>query len=141
MTPTTRLMRAADRRFVAPTWVRSFASAGAWPHAATLANHWAVVDAILEAPTTRVAVLCTGDDGDALHGWAAVDTAAGALHWAYVPPELRGRGYARLAVSAALGDYPRALEITHPLAQMPTRLRLNPYPMLRAMRAALREAA
>lgn len=97
----TRLMRPEDRRFVVPTWVYSLASLRKRP---PRAHDWRSVDRILDAPDTCIVVLASDEAARALHAWAAAtgDT----LHYAYVPPELRGAGLARRCITAALGAYP-----------------------------------
>ena len=76
-------------------------------------------------------------EGGALHAWAAADIASGSLHYAYVPPELRGNGLARQAIRAALGDaYPDVIDVTHPWPWVSRRYRWNPYPMMAALVAA-----
>ncbi len=141
MRPDVRLMRASDRRFVVPTWVKSFAELGPWPRQAALTHHWAAVDAILDDPMTRVVILSSGDDGGAVHGWAAADTLTGTLHYAYVPPELRGHGFARSAIAVALNDYADRIKVTHPWPFESQRFRWNPYPMMRVLAGPRREVA
>lgn len=137
-------MRPEDRRFVIPTWVQSFAEYAPWSKRTTLQKHWAVVERLLLSPSTRVVVLCTDSAQRTLHGWAAADVDAWALHYAYIPPELRGGGLARTAITSVLGTYADRIDVTHPWPELKirnetgrvigtrqhNRFRWSPYPLL-----------
>lgn len=121
-----RPSRPEDRRFIVPTWVKSFADYAPWGRAATLAKHWGVVDAIMDDPATRAVVLATDAAARTLHAYA-VGSGDGCLHYVYVPPELRGHGLARRAITALLGAYPATITTSHPWPFDTTRFRWNPY--------------
>ncbi len=131
----TRAMRPEDRKFIVPTWVRSFADYAPWSRRAVLNGHWSVCDAILDSDDTRVVVLASDSAARTLHAWA-VATSAGALHYAYVPPELRGHGLARRAITAALGHYPQHIDVTHPWPRASDRFQWVPYALLQTARNA-----
>jgi GNAT superfamily N-acetyltransferase len=123
-------MRPEDRRFIVPTWVRSFAEYAPWSRAATLRGHWAVADTLLDAPDVRVMVLASDEAARTLHAWAA--GVGDALHYVYVPPELRGHGLARRCITALLGSYPKHIDVTHPWPRESARYRWQPYPLQRS---------
>ncbi len=105
-------MRPEDRRFIVPTWVRSFAEYAPWGPAATREHHAGIVDAILDDPATRVLVLASDEAARTLHAWAA--GVGDVLHYVYVPPELRGHDLARRVMTAVLGGYPDRITVSHP---------------------------
>lgn len=143
-------MRPEDRRYIVPTWVRSFADYAPWGPSATRAHHAHVVDALLDDPTTRVMVLASDEAARTLHGWAAAT--ASTLHYVYVPPELRGQHLGERCITAALGSYPKRIETSHPWPMLDiryasgrvigqrahSRFRWNPYAL---QCAALKRAA
>ncbi|HYE92348.1 MAG TPA: hypothetical protein VEA38_15065 [Terriglobales bacterium] len=130
-----RQATADDRRFIVPTWVRSFADyapkQGCGSRAKVLRAHWRIVDAILDNPETRTMVLCSEDSERTLHAWAS--GTADALHYVYVPPELRGHGFARRVITATLGAYPTALAVSHPWPRKSPRYRWDPIELARAV--------
>lgn len=124
-------MQSGDRRYVVSTWVRSFADNAPWSKRLALASHWGVVDRVLDEGS-RVVIL--GNDSGAVHAWACGSGAM--LHYAYVPPELRGNGMARRAISALLGDYPEHIDCSHPWPRQSRRFRWQPYVLLTCKEAA-----
>lgn len=135
MSTVVRAWEPGDRCWIVPTWVRSFADYAPWGRRRTLQEHWHVVDRILDSASTRVSVLCSASGPTMLHAWCAWDEPSGALHYVYVPPELRGAGLARRVISSALGSYPPVLSATHPWPSSPKqrtsrRFRWDPYPLL-----------
>lgn len=126
-----RAARPEDRRFIVPTWVHSFAEYAPWGPAATLGNHWRMVDAILDAHDTRVVVLASDEAARTVHCWAAASGET--LHYVYVPPELRGHALGRKCITAILGCYPKRITTSHPWPPLKGhrhphhRFRWNPY--------------
>lgn len=113
MTP--RIMLPSDRGFVVGTW------ANGARYRMRRSERFQLVNRILDAGA-RVIVL--GTTGTAVHGWAAGDGAR--LHYVYVPPELRGQGLARQAITELLGAYPAHIETTHPWPRPSRRFRHVP---------------
>lgn len=114
MTLALRAMTASDRRFVVPTWAY-----GAKWKGLSLNEKFARVDGILAEEGTRVVCLA---GGSTVHAWASgIGTR---LHYAYVPPDLRGEGLARKVITELLGGYPEVIDITHPWPFASDRFRL-----------------
>lgn len=124
-----RPMRPEDRRFIVPTWVRSFADYAPWGRRTTLESHWNVVDSLLDDPATRVVVLASDEAARTLHAWAA--GSEGGLHYVYVPPELRGNALATRCITALLGEYPNRVDVSHPWPRASSRFRWVPYQLTR----------
>lgn len=126
-----RAMRPEDRRFIVPTWVRSVARTkrSQRERTETLRRYWDIVDYILNAKGTKVVVLASDEAARTLHAWAAAtgDT----LHYAYVPPELRGEGLARQCITAVLGGYPERIAVSHTWPFASRRFQRRPHPLLR----------
>ena len=126
-----REMTARDRRYVVPTWARSSRYDGL-----RLPERFALVDRILDGGA-RCVVLATDDR--TVHAWACADTYEGVrkwspdgefpllLHYAYVPPELRGNGLARRLITELLGEYPDRIHVTHEWPRVSSRFRLSLY--------------
>lgn len=131
----TRDMLPSDRRYVVPTWAKSSHYAVRLGDGRRLAmplrERFALVDRILDAGA-RVVVL--GSEAGAIHAWAC--GAPDLLHYVYVPPELRGHGLARRAVTALLGGYPSVIDVTHPWPAASARYRIHPH--AGALRRSLR---
>ena len=98
-----RAWRPEDRRFVVPTWARSW-------HRSPKRRDYESIDRILNEPSTRVLVLASDAASRTIHAWVAGTTDA--LHYVYVPMELRGNGVARDLITKLLGGYPDAIHIT-----------------------------
>jgi len=97
-----RAMTPTDRRYVVPTWAQSASYEGlAKP------KRFELVDRILDAGATCIVLA----NDRTVHAWACGSD--GVLHYAYVPPELRGKGLARRLISLVLGSYPERIPITH----------------------------
>lgn len=88
-----------------------------------------LVESLLDAE--RVAVLYNPEAPSVPHAWACASS--GALHWAYVPFPIRGRGIGRVAISVALGSYPERIDVTSSFAPLTPRFVFNPY-LLRGSR-------
>lgn len=122
MTLQLRAMTETDRRFVVPTWAY-----GAKWKGLSLGEKFARVDSILADEGTRVVCLA---GGSTVHAWAAgIGTR---LHYAYVPPDLRGEGLARKVIASLLGGYPEVIDITHPWPFASDRFRLVNAPKRKA---------
>jgi len=97
-------MTGRDRPFVVSTWARSSRYEGMRKR-----DRFRFVDRVLDAGTP-VTVLAS--DELTVHAWACASD--GTLHYVYVPPELRGCGFARRVITAALGWYPSLIHVSHP---------------------------
>lgn len=97
-----RAMTASDRRFVAPTWALSSTYDGL-----TKPERFKLVDRILDSGA-RCIVLA---EDSTVHAWACASL--GALHYAYVGPEIRRRGLGARAIALALDGYPLRISVTH----------------------------
>lgn len=115
-----REMTERDRRYVVPTWAQSSHYDGHDKR-----GRFALVDRIIDEGA-RVVCLAAGTT---VHAWAAGE--AGALHYVYVPPELRNKGIARRAVSALFGSYPERIRITHPWPRPSSRFVYSPHLLVR----------
>jgi GNAT superfamily N-acetyltransferase len=113
----TREMTARDRRFVVPTWAHNSSYDGK-----TLPERFDLVDRTIDGGC-RVVCLATSDI--CVHAWAAGD--GDALHYVYVPPELRKKGLARRAITALFGSYPERIHCTHKWPRASARFRFAPY--------------
>ena len=97
-----RLATPADRPFIHSTWLKGqrfnnpfFAET---EPTAYYAAYGAIVDRILDNPTTTVAVACLSDEPDVIVGYS-VTTAPGILHWVYVKKQWRKNGVAKMLVA------------------------------------------
>jgi hypothetical protein len=123
--------RRGERSWVLSTWVRSYGHDRAgMPRRAYADFQGRLVETLLSAARSRVVVVCSERDPDALHAWACGVT--NALHYAYTPPELRGSGLARAAIAAALGTYGERIETTHRWPFRSERFAFNPTEILEA---------
>jgi GNAT superfamily N-acetyltransferase len=123
-----RELEAGDRPFVAATWGKSYAPIArkmGMLSSVFYAEHPRVVDATLER--ADVVVLCSQRVPSTIFGWACGEP--GLLHWAYVVPELRGRGVGRRLIVAVTGvaSTEAPLVISHRPARLSQRLVFNPY--------------
>lgn len=140
----TRPAQHDDRRYIATTWVRSFARISPWNHRDVTGHHGRLVDALLDRRGVRTVVLYLADPR-AIQAWACGE--AGTLHYVYVPPELRGHGLARRVMREALGGYPQHIDTSHPwpcshpehrrcrdlgCSGRGARFKFNPYPLVEA---------
>jgi GNAT superfamily N-acetyltransferase len=116
-----REMTASDRRFVAPTWALSSRYEGM-----SKAARFRLVDRVLDGGA-RCIVLA---EGATVHAWAC--GAEDALHYAYVPPELRGHGIAAKLIALVLGSYAERINVTHPWPRASSRVRYTPHFIHRA---------
>ena len=116
----TRDMASADRRFVVPTWVRSSR------YDLRQAERFKLVDRVLDRGA-RVVVI--GGAGSTVHAWAAGEDDV--LHFVYVPPELRNKGFARRAITALFGQYAEHISTSHPWPRPSRRFRYHRDALLR----------
>ena len=114
MTP--RTMSDSDRRYVVPTWALSSRYDGL-----SKPERFRLVDRIL-ASAAPVIVLA---EGATVHAWACGQ--ADALHYVYVPPELRGHGLAARAIALVLRQYAERINVTHPWPRDSRRFRYTPH--------------
>jgi GNAT superfamily N-acetyltransferase len=119
MTP--RLMTASDRRFVVPTWALSSTYDGL-----SKPQRFRLVDRILDGGA-RCIVLA---EGATVHAWGC--GAEDALHYVYIPPELRGHGLASQIIALVLGSYAERINVTHPWPRASSRFRYTPHFIHRA---------
>lgn len=112
------------RGFVISTWVRS--AAESWkkkmPYSVVVNGESKAAESLY--PLVHVLT----SDGDSIHGWCC--GSAGLLHYAYVPPELRGSGIGQLMVRFVCGP-----EVTYTrdsiwCRKMYTSNNFNPYKCL-----------
>jgi hypothetical protein len=109
------------RGFVISTWVRS--AAESWKKKMPYS---VVVDGESKAAERLypyVHVLTS--DGDSIHGWCCGKP--GLLHYAYVPPELRGSGIGGLMVRAVCGPDVTYTRDSLWCRKMYTNSKFNPY--------------
>lgn len=109
-------MTSSDRRFVVPTWASSAR------YGMSRALSFRLVDALL---CHRTRVLCIATDERTVHAWCAGHDDV--MHYAYVAPELRRQGFARILVTRMFGGAGPAV-LTHEAPKhLAPRARLNPY--------------
>lgn len=108
------------RRYVVPTWAHS-----ATGYAMPKRERFKLVDRILDGGAD-VVVIATGAT---VHAWACGEDDA--LHYVYVPPELRGKGLTRRLITALFGDYADHINVTHPWPRESARFRYVPTLLLR----------
>ncbi len=111
-----REMTDKDRRYVVPTWAQSSRYKGLAKH-----ERFALVDRLLDSGTS-VLVLATGTT---VHAWAA--GLGDVLHYVYCPPELRGEGLARRAITELIGRYPERIRVTHAWPRESSRFVYEPH--------------
>lgn len=113
-------MTDTDRRYVVPTWAQS----ARYPRLSK-AQRFRLVDVVLSR--ARVSVLAS--DARTVHAWAC--SSDDVLHYAYVPPELRGHGLARRAIEHVMGAYPDRVVVSHRWPYESSRYRHDPDMLLR----------
>ena len=104
----------ADMRFVESTW--------AWSHRSRsyqrerrlddASGRWPIRDEIAAILRKRPVIMVLPGEGDSVHAWACA-TPGIALHYAYVPKDLRGHGLGRLVIEAAYGSYPARIALSY----------------------------
>ncbi len=114
MTP--RAMTDTDRRYVVPTWALSAKYGGLERR-----DRFRLVDRLLDEGAPCIVLA----HGSTVHAWAC--GAGDALHYAYVPPELRGKGLARRVISHVLGGYADCINVTHEWPGASRRFRFAPH--------------
>jgi len=92
------------------------------PKSRTATARFALVDRVLDA---KAHVVCLATDERTVHAWACGDDDT--LHYVYVPPDLRGVGLARRAITALFGRYPDRVNVTHPWPRESSRFRYTPH--------------
>ncbi len=107
-------MQPSDRAYIASTWARGSRYGLRTREAFRFVNH------LLDI--ANVVVLA---NGRTVHAWAAGNS-SDVLHYVYVPPELRGNGLAKHAITELLGDYPERIYVTHPWPRESSRFRYLP---------------
>ncbi len=118
-------MTERDRNFVASTWIKSSRYGFATPREGRIAYH--IVNALLE---TAPRVLCIATDERTVHAWAAGH--GDVLHFAYVAPELRCNGMARLLLREMFGERGPALLSHDAPKRLAPRAHFNPLHRRRA---------
>lgn len=106
----TRMAMADDMAFVRATWMQSHvfkARDRTRAHSGWVFQKTYIAPILAERP--RIVVLCSPDRPSALHGHAVA--IRDALAWVYVPFDLRGHGYGRQVITAALGGYPETIPV------------------------------
>lgn len=113
-------MEGRDRRYVVPTWALSSRYDGL-----SKPERFKLVDRVLDSGAPVVVLA----NGRTVHAWACGD--ADALHYVYVPPELRGAGLARRVITAAQGGYRDRINVTHEWPRESARFRFTPHLLLK----------
>lgn len=116
-----------DRAFVLATWVRSYEprTHGSVRRDVYLEHQGKLAERLLEASPLIIA--CSPSHESTIHGWCCADNALAVLHYAYVPPALRGLGLARSLILASFGAYRPRIETSHRWPWASTRFVYNPY--------------
>lgn len=117
MTPTP--MQPEHRGYVCSTWARGQRLG------LRIGPAFRLVNRIIDSSTVLVLA-----HGPTVHAWACGDGEL--LHYAYVPPELRGRGLTRQLVTALCGSYPEHIRVTHPWPGKSDRFQYVPRRLLEA---------
>ncbi len=112
-------MTVGDRPYVASTWARGSRYGLRTGDAFRLVNRALDVSDVLVLANNKT-----------VHAWACGE--AGLLHYVYVPPELRGHGLARDAITQLLGEYPEHVNVTHPWPRESARFRYTPHLLFRS---------
>lgn len=123
MTP--REMAASDRPFVVSTWGNSSSYKGMRRR-----QRFALVDRVLDAGAPVIVLA----NGPTIHAWACGRD--GVLHFAYLPPELRGKGLGAKAIALAVGGYFERINVTHEWPGESRRFRYTPHLLHREPEAA-----
>lgn len=121
---------AKDIPFVMSTWIRSYVGLCKIERRIYLDHHRAMVTQLLERPGVMVMVACSPSLPATIHAWVAGER-PNVVHYAYAPPELRGKGIVRRVMTELLGGYPERVAVTHRFAQhhppLSRRFEYNPY--------------
>jgi GNAT superfamily N-acetyltransferase len=118
------LMAPEHRAFVASTWARGSR------YGLRTRDAFRLVNRLLDA-SPRIVVAA---NGMTVHAWAC--GVADALHYVYVPPELRGHGIARRLITELFGEYPDRIVVTHRWPRPSSRFTYAPERLLVLERAA-----
>lgn len=119
MTPIVTMLP-RHRAYVASTWARG------QRYGLRTREAFRFVNRVLDS---GVDVVCLANDST-VHAWACAGPDA--LHYVYVPPELRREGIAKRLITSLLGEYPEHVNITHRWPFESSRFRFNPHLLLRA---------
>jgi hypothetical protein len=112
----------SDRAFIATTWGKSYRErSGVEPHIFER-EHRKVIDRLLDVG--RWAILASAEVPRTIYAWACAREDV--LHYAYVVPELHGRGMMRLLLGH-LGLWRDTIECSHRFSKPNTRFVWNPY--------------
>ncbi len=99
----------ADRNFILATWLRGLKYGNDWFHAidseAYYKHYQAVLQALLDRPTTEVKVACLKDDPDVILGYLVHKGPR--IDWVFIKSAWRGIGIARSLIP------PGAHTVTH----------------------------
>ena len=112
-------MQPEHRGYVCSTWARG------QQLGLRIGKAFRLVNRIVDSSTVVVFA-----SGPTVHAWACGD--GDALHYVYVPPELRHRGLARQLITALFGEYPERIRVTHPWPGASDRFQHVPHGLLEA---------
>lgn len=118
MTP--EAMAPEHRGYVCSTWARGQRLGLRTRPAFRLVNR--VIDSGAD-----VVVLASGRT---VHAWACGQDDV--LHYVYVPPEIRGKGFARRLITSLFGAYSERIRVTHPWPFESERFQYMPRRLLEA---------
>lgn len=123
-----RAMARADINYVRNSWFKNHRPSASVGRNMFARNHPSIIDEILDSDTASTVIATSEEAPDTIHAWACGEI-DGPLHYAYVTPELRGRGIARELIKVVLGRYPNHIEVTHRFIGRPDsrRFTFNPY--------------
>lgn len=123
-----RPMLGSDINYVRSSWFKNYQPLAKVSPSTFSKYHPRLIDEILASKQASTVIACTDSDPNVVHGWACGEI-DGPLHFAYVPPNMRGRGVARAMISAVLGQYPNHINVTHRFVGRPDsrRFSYNPY--------------
>ena len=123
-----RPMSAGDINYVRSSWFRNYQPLAKVSGSTFARFHPKLIDELLASDDASTVIACAEEDPTVIHGWACGE-ADGPLHFAYVPPNLRGRGIAKEMIQAVLGSYPNHINVTHRFVGRPDsrRFTFNPY--------------
>lgn len=127
-TLTVRPMRDEESAEVQRLWLHSYKSHSKVNATVYDSNQPALIARLIAAH--GASIVSSGTLDTTILGWAC-GVPHGPLHYAYVPFELRRNGIARMAIMAALEEYPSRIEVTHKFHGRINSHRFvhNPYPL------------
>lgn len=124
-----RRMRESDRNAVFASWMRSAREELKETKYVSLEvfqrSYQPFVETLLD--TERTIVLYRPASPGVVHAWACAG-GPDILHWAYVPWLIRGHGFGRAVMTAALAGYPKKIWTTTPVGRVDQgRFSFNPF--------------